>query len=182
MQRSTVVDKRRQAASGSSLSPRTIGSNVKHYLFIGTLALSLFSCKKDDCADSAIPTSVTAGFNQDFRLYYRQQASLPASNPPELVLEVADLLYTICPKNANCFTPDFAVPTLRITDAQGQSQEVTIPTNTFGHRTPAWIDTASFRANGRRYLLTYVDWKVKGDYSSGKREDISVGLRVTKFN
>ena len=143
------------------------------------LVLSLFSCRKDE---ETIPLPITADFNQNFALYYRQQVTLPLAVPLEIKLEVTDLRYNICPKKANCFVPDFAAPTLLITDAQGQSQQVTIPANTFGRRTPDWIDTASFRANGRRYLLTYVDWKVQGDYHSAKRENISVELRVTKPN
>jgi hypothetical protein len=164
------------AIAGPEHTLPNITSIMKQHLTIGALALGLLSCKKDDA------TPITTDFNQKFSLYYRQQAALPTASPPELSLEVTELRYTICPKNANCFVADFAAPTLRITDAQGQSQQVTIPANTFGNRTPDWIDTASFRANGRRYLLTYVDWKAKGDYHSAKREDIFVELRVTKPN
>ena len=164
------------AIAGPEHTLPNITSIMKQHLTIGALALGLLSCKKDDA------TPITTDFNQKFSLYYRQQAALPTASPPELSLEVTELRYTICPKNANCLVADFAAPTLRITDAQGQSQQVTIPANTFGNRTPDWIDTASFRANGRRYLLTYVDWKAKGDYHSAKREDIFVELRVTKLN
>ena len=164
------------AIAGPEHALPNITSSMKQHLTIGALALGLLSCKKDDA------TPITTDFNQKFSLYYRQQAALPTASPPELSLEVTELRYTICPKNANCLVADFAAPTLRITDAQGQSQQVTIPANTFGNRTPDWIDTASFRANGRRYLLTYVDWKAKGDYHSAKREDIFVELRVTKLN
>lgn len=152
---------------------------MKQYVTIGTLTLALLSCKKEEGEpDMTLP--IAAGFNQDFALYYRQQAALPASSRPELTVEVAELRYFICPKNARCFAADFAVPTLRIIDAQGQPQQLVIPANTFGHRTSEWIDTASFRANGRRYLMTYLSWKVKGDYQSATGEDISVALRVTK--
>ena len=176
----TAVNSHTTIAGPEHASPN-ITSFVKQHLTIGALALGLLSCKKDD-ATPVVPSPITADFNQKFSLYYRQQAALPTASPPELSLEVTELRYTICPKNANCFVADFAAPTLRITDAQGQSQQVTIPANTFGNRTPDWIDTASFWANGRRYLLTYVDWKAKGDYHSAKREDIFVELRVTKPN
>lgn len=155
---------------------------MKKHLYIGALSLFLSSCNKEDGENSAAPFPVTSGFDQTFPLHYRQSATLPLPNPPELTVEVTELRYAICPKNTNCFAPDFAAPTLRITDAQGQAQQVIIPDNTFGNRTSAWIDTASFRANGRRYLLTYVDWEVDGDYQSAKKKDIFVELRITKPN
>ncbi|MBF9141168.1 hypothetical protein [Hymenobacter properus] len=49
-----------------------------------------------------------------------------------------------------------------------------------GSRGSDWIDTASVRANGRRYLLTYVKWQVQGDYHAATKENIKCTFRVAK--
>ncbi|MFD2720728.1 hypothetical protein ACFST9_18550 [Hymenobacter monticola] len=145
----------------------------KHFLF-AALSLSLFACKKND-AES--PAAVAAGFSQDFALLYRQQASLPQPAQPELTITVTDLQFSICPRNANCFMADYARPTLRITDAQGGTQQLTMPV-ILGSRSADWIDTTSVRANGRRYVLTYLKWQVPGDYHAATKENIKLTFRV----
>ncbi|MDO7854174.1 hypothetical protein [Hymenobacter convexus] len=150
---------------------------MNKYLLLVILGLGLSSCKKDDAENPAV---VTAGFNQDFSLYSQQQASLPLPTQPELAIAVTDLRFSICPRNANCLVADYAVPTLRITDAQGSMQQLNIPTNFYGRRTSDWIDTTSVRANGRRYLLTYVNWQVQGDYYAATKENIKLTFRVSR--
>ncbi|MCC3152062.1 hypothetical protein [Hymenobacter sp. BT770] len=148
----------------------------KHFLF-ALIGLGLFSCKKDNAGN---PTAVAAGFNQEFSLYLQQQASLPQLTQPELTIAVTDLRYAICPRNANCLIADYAVPTLRISDAQGGTQQLTIPENFSGRKNSDWIDTASVRANGRRYLLTYVAWRVQGDYHAATKGNIQLTFRIAR--
>lgn len=116
------------------------------------LGISGAACKKSD-SDSG-PTPAEAAFEQDFTLYYQQLARLPAAGNPELSVTVTELHYTFCPKNAMCLVADFVDPTLNITDAQGQTQQVTLPRRPKTTYNPAWIDTTNTRANARRYLLT----------------------------
>ncbi len=147
-----------------------------HFLF-AALSVSLLSCQKDDAESPAV---VTAGFNQEFSLYHRQQAALPQPTQPELTIAVTDLRFSICPRKANCLVPDHALPTLRITDAQGGTQQLSMPVSSLGARNADWIDTSSVRANGRRYLLTYVKWQVQGDYHAATKENIQFTFRVAR--
>jgi hypothetical protein len=153
---------------------------MNKYLFISLLGLSSVACKKTD-PDVGAHTPLAAGFDQSFSLHYQQSALLPTFNQPELTVAVADLNYTFCPKNVQCVVGTSAWPTLRITDAQGQAQQVKLPTNLV-RPNPAWLDTTSLRANGQRYLLYYTKWELDAGQDSPQKKDFSIVLRITKLN
>lgn len=144
--------------------------------------MSLAACTNNDKENDAIPTPVTASFNQDFSLNYRQQATLTSAGQTELTVIATDLRYGFCPKNSYCFTADFVWPTLSVQDAQGQVQEVRMPTNPRPIVTPTLMDTTSIRANGQRYMLHYSKWEVDANCGSPQKKDIAVVLRVIKIN
>ena len=150
---------------------------MKKLLFLLALGLHLTAC--DKTTDSG-PAAVAAPFNQAFELRYQQAARLPAGTAPELTIAVTDLAYSFCPPNARCIAPDYVDPTLRITDARGQSQFLTLPVRPRRLYHPDWIDTASIRANGRRYVVYYTKWDVNKAATSPQQEHIAVSLRVTK--
>ncbi|WBA43474.1 hypothetical protein [Hymenobacter canadensis] len=155
---------------------------MKQSLLFAALVVGLGACQKSDNNEDATPAAMEAAFSQDFTLSYRQQALLPTVAQPELTVELADLQYSICPKNARCFTANFVFPLLAITDAQGRTQQLKMPVNnTTGLQTGAFIDTASVRANGRRYLVQYTSWQAKEtDRNYAEKQDLSVKLRITK--
>jgi hypothetical protein len=150
---------------------------MKKPLLVALVALGLGACQKDN---DAAPAAVGAPFDQEFTLDHNQQASLPVVSP-ELKVTVSDVLFSFCPKNAMCIAPDYVAPVLQITDAQGHAQQLTMPRNLFRNSSnPNWIDTASVRANNRRYLFTYINWKVGVNTDFAQKKDISVVLRVTR--
>ncbi|AII53420.1 hypothetical protein [Hymenobacter sp. APR13] len=154
---------------------------MKQYLLLAALTVSLGACQETDSNEDATPVAIEAQFSQDFTLSYRQQAILPTVIQPELTIELVDLQYSICPKNARCFGANFAFPILAVTDAQGQTQQLKMPVNhTTGLRYGSFVDTTSVRANGRRYLLQYTEWSVKSDCDQPEKKDLSVALRITK--
>ncbi|MCC2546553.1 hypothetical protein LJY25_08870 [Hymenobacter sp. BT175] len=154
---------------------------------VSTLALvallGLGACQKSAVAPNVEHGDSTAVFDQEFALYYRQQAMLPAAAGPELTVQVEELYTSYCPEEARCIVSTAAWPTLRITDQQGQSQQVKLPANRPAVFTPAFLDTTSVQANGRRYLLTYTRWNLdrtppRGGYPA--KHDYTVSLRVSK--
>ncbi|MBT9394466.1 hypothetical protein KLP40_14940 [Hymenobacter sp. NST-14] len=153
---------------------------MKHYLLAAALLPALAACHKSD-NDDAAPAPVAAEFNQDFALRYRQSATLPTAQTPELTLLVEDLQFSICPKNVNCFLPDFANPTLAIAAADGSTQQLQLARNIASPSSPNWIDTASIRANGRRYVVYYKSWALDaGRQDSPRKQDFTLNFRVEK--
>lgn len=157
--------------------------SLKQSLLFAALILSLGACQKSDNQDDVTPAAITSAFSQDFTLSYWQQAMLPAATQPELTVALTDLHYSICPKNARCFTANSVFPLLAITDAQGQMQQLKMPLNhTTGLQTGAFIDTASVRANGRRYLVQYTSWQAQEtDRNYAEKQGLSVELRITRL-
>ncbi|WP_375417794.1 hypothetical protein [uncultured Hymenobacter sp.] len=160
---------------------------MKKYLPLSVLGVSLAACQKDNDKD-VVPTSVTSAFDQKFTLRYQQQAMLPASAQPELTLELGDFNYTFCPENANCFMADFVSPTLNVTDERGQVQQLKLGLQAarFSYSNyPLWIDTASVRANGKRYLVYYQQYSVDTNLKRrehAEKKHLAVELRVVKPN
>lgn len=151
---------------------------MKKYVLGSMMLLTLGACQ--DSASDAAPSAIAAEFNQDFALNYRQQATLPTASLRELTLVVTDIQYSFCPKNARCFTADFVAPTVQVTDAQGQTQQVKMPANQPSAATSNWIDTTSLRANGRRYTLYYKRWIVTENVEQPQRKDLTVVLHVAR--
>ncbi len=149
---------------------------MKHYLLAALLLAGLGGCSSEETG----PQTVTAAFSQDFSLRYRQSANLPTTVSPELTVAVSELAYSICPKNVNCVAPDYADPTLTITAANGQQQQLKLPVEGIRPYSPAWIDTASVRANGRRYVVYYRSWAADRSKDTPGRADITINLRVEK--
>ena len=154
---------------------------MKKYLLLAVVGLHLGACKKDD-ATNQNTAPVAAAFDQSFSLHDQQQALLPAFSNPELTIALKDLQYTYCPPNLNCLVGTFVSPTLSITDALGVNQQLTLPLVRPRVYNPAWIDTASVRANGRRYVVYYTKWEIGPFKNSPAKKDISVQLRVTRPN
>ena len=153
---------------------------MKHYLLAAALLPVLAACHNSD-KDDATPTSIAAGFSQDFTLRHHQQATLPTAQTQELTLLVEDLQFSICPKNVNCLAPDFAAPTLAITAADGSSQQLKLPQDLPRISNPNWIDSASVRANGRRYVVYYKSWALDaGRQDSPRKQDFTLNFRVEK--
>lgn len=152
------------------------------YLFAIVLPLPLLllaAC--NESGSDAEPQAVTTAFGQDFTLRYRQSARLPTAANPELVVRVDDLQFTICPKNVNCLVPDFAAPTLAITGLDGQTQLLKMPTGNKLTVSRQYPDSASFRANGRRYVMYYTEWKLNpAKQDNPTRQDFTLSLRVEK--
>ena len=161
---------------------------MKKHLLLAAFGLLLAACDKKDERNE--PAAVAAGYDQQFSLQYRQAAKLPHLLQPELTITLADLNYSFCPPNANCFVPDFVAPTLSVTDAQGLTQQMRMPTSFRNPYHHLWIDSASIRANSRRYVLYYTSWKVSKSPTSlwnrnkvagnVEKPDISVQLRITR--
>ena len=150
---------------------------MKYYLLAASLLAVLGGCSSKEDG----PQTVAAAFDQDFSLHYRQSASLPAAaSAPELTIAVAELDYSICPKNVNCVAPDYAAPTLTITAANGQPQQLKLPVEGIRPYSPTWIDTASVRANGRRYVVYYRSWTADRSKDMPGRADITLNLRVAR--
>jgi hypothetical protein len=144
--------------------------------------LSLGACHKSDVKPDEQSAEIAASFDKDFTLHYQQQASLPTQQQPELTVKLDEVSFTYCPPRAMCFMPTMAWPTLRITDAQGQAQVQP-------QATPSKVlvpnDTLSVRANGRRYLLTYVQWQLDEqvkEYDNPTKQQFGLTFRVTKPN
>ncbi|UOQ81466.1 hypothetical protein [Hymenobacter sp. 5414T-23] len=129
-----------------------------------------------------MPATVNSAFDQEFALNYRQQAFLPSTNQPELTVEATELSYAFCPRNARCLIPDYVWPTLTVTDAQGLTQQIKLPANQERTYTAGWIDTTSVRANGRRYLLYYLNWQVQPGNDAPQKKDITTRYRISKVN
>lgn len=156
-------------------------SFMKQSLLFAALVVNLSACQKSDNNEDVTPAAIESKFSQDFTLGYRQQAMLPTATQPELTVELTDLQYSICPKNARCFGANFVFPILAITDAQGQTHQIKMPVNhTTGLRNGSFVDTTSIRANGRLYLLQYTDWAVRAGCDQPERKDLSVDLRIIK--
>ena len=132
-----------------------------------------------DAKATHISAALNASFDQDFKLYYLQQAVLRTAGRTELAVAVADLSYSFCPSNAYCLVADFVAPKLSVADAQGRTQVVSLPVLS-APRNAAWLDTTSIRANGRRYLLYYKSWSVRAGVARPAKTDISAIFRVTK--
>ncbi|MFD2787543.1 hypothetical protein [Hymenobacter rubripertinctus] len=153
---------------------------MKHYLLAAALLPALAACHNSD-KDDAAPAAIAAGFSQDFALHYRQQATLPTAQAPELTVLVEDLQFSICPKNTNCLLPDFAAPTLAITAADGSTQQLKLPRDFSRDMRPAWIDTAGVRANGRRYVVYYRNWSFDAaKQDNPQKQDFTISLRVER--
>jgi len=156
----------------------------KYLLLLSLLGIGLASCSKTDDQRPAITTD----FDQDFSLHHKQEAQLSTATNPELTLTLADLQYSICPPNANCAAPDLVSPTLRIADAAGQAQQLTLPLTRIRQSNQNWVDTTYVRANGRRYLLTYRNWALTGANAPNSSEaypgkaNVAVVLRVARAN
>jgi hypothetical protein len=138
------------------------------------LGLGLAACKKEN------PAPVATAFGQDYPYSFANEVRLPVVENPELTLTVTELSYSICPSNANCLVPDQVSPTLRIADAAGQVQQLSLPVAGHQRNSADWIDTASVRANGRRYLLYFSKWSAGGKRDNVQKKDIVVTLRVVK--
>lgn len=152
---------------------------MKKYLLLFTTGLSLAACKTTDEIE-AVPIAIASAFDQNFSLLYRQQAMLSTASQPELTVEVTDLNYAFCPRNAYCLVANFVAPTLSVTDAQGKTQQLRLPIHQERPYTPVWIDTASVRANNQRYVFYYTEWTVDDARDQPGKKDITVTLRVTK--
>ena len=152
---------------------------MKNYLPVLALGLSIVACQNSTEEQDAVPGSITSAFNQDFMLAYRQQATLPAAGAPELSVRVTDIHYAFCPKNAYCFVADFAYPTLDITDAQGQAQQVKLPKNQVRY-SPNPLDSTSVRANGKRYIVYFTKWELSGKCDAPQKKDYTVSFRIAK--
>ncbi|TGE18935.1 hypothetical protein [Hymenobacter elongatus] len=160
----------------------------KHLLLsVSALGLGLVACEKADekVKNYVVPAPITATFNQDYDLNYQQVARLPTTATPELTVELADLQYTYCPADGcssnpslRCVVGTDVSPNLTVTDATGQVQQVRLPANSPAAGSPAWRDTTSIRANGQRYVLYYVKWKMLR--CDPAKYDFSVVLRVSK--
>ncbi|QNH63686.1 hypothetical protein [Hymenobacter sediminicola] len=157
---------------------------MKNYLLLMSVGLGLLACQKSDQDAVASPKAISTAFGQDFTLAYQQSAHLPSTQQPELTINVADIKYTYCPPvscsnnpSLTCLVGTYVYPVLSIMDAAGRTQQVQLPANQPAATTPAWLDTTSVRANGRRYLLHYVNWQL--NTCNPQREDIAVTLRVT---
>ena len=150
---------------------------TKH-LSVFALALSLTACEKATPEPNSGP--VTADFDQDFSLNYQQQARLRTANAPELAVTLADLQYTYCPENVYCFVGTFVAPALNITDAQGRTQQVTLPRAGNRANSTAFIDSASVLANSLRYVVYYTKWNIREVKNYPGKQDISIQLRVVK--
>lgn len=144
--------------------------------------MSLAACASSEKENDVVPKPITSSFNQDFSLNYQQQASLPLTGQTELTVTTTDLRYAICPKDSRCFTADFVWPTLSIVDAQGQTQEIQMPSNQQQVFSTSFLDTTSVRANGRRYVLQYTRYQVEIGDDTPQKKDISVVLRVIQPN
>ncbi|TGD79584.1 hypothetical protein [Hymenobacter wooponensis] len=155
---------------------------MKKYLLLVATSMSLLACDKNSGDTNVVPAAVSSTFDQEFTLNYRQQALLPSATRPELVVEATDLTYSFCPKNARCFVPDFVWPTLTITDAQGQTQQVKLPVNQERTYAADLLDSTSVRANGRRYVLYYLNWQVQQGNDDPQRKDIAMRYRIGKVN
>lgn len=151
---------------------------MKKYFLFSFLGLHLLACSKDSAGPFPAPTATA--FNQEFDLRYQQQALLTSLQNPELTVKLADISYAICSKNSICFMADYAAPALDITDAQGQTQQLTLGLRVPRPITPDYIDSASVRANGQRYRLYFVRWRLNGAPDSPQKKDFTVTLRVTK--
>ncbi|TGE06273.1 hypothetical protein [Hymenobacter fodinae] len=155
---------------------------MKLPVFLLLTGLGLGACHKSDVKPDEQPSEIAAAFDKDFTLHYQQQASLPTQQQPELTVKLDEVAFTYCPPNAKCLVGTMAWPTLRITDAQGQTQvlpQVTPPKNLLPN------DTLSVRANGRRYLLTYVQWQLDKqvkEYDNPTKQQFGLTFRVTKPN
>jgi hypothetical protein len=155
---------------------------MKKYLLLLAFSVSLLACDKNSRNNDVVPAAISSAFDQEFMLNYRQQALLPSATRPELIVEATDLTYSFCPKGSYCFVADFVWPTLTITDAQGQSQEIKLPVNKERTYAGLNIDTTSVRANGRRYLLHYLDWQVPTNIENPQKKDITARYRISKVN
>lgn len=153
---------------------------MKYYSFLLLLGLSLAGCNKSDSESEPAPSSISTNFEQDFTLFYQQRAALPLLGTPELTVVLSDLDYTYCPKEVTCIVGTNVFPTVSITDAQGQLQQLAFPLSRPRNYNPAWIDTVSFRANSRRYVLYYKKWDIKESGNQPLKKDISITLRVGK--
>ena len=156
----------------------------KHFL-LAALGLSLAACQKDEM--DIVPATVESRFDRDFTLAYRQQVKLPSASQPELTITVTDIQSTFCPENFACLVGTTATPVLHVKDTQGQTQQVLPARGKLPYNVNAggWIDTISVRANGRRYLLYYVKWRLDANRSQQDRankDDFTVTLRVKKFD
>jgi hypothetical protein len=147
---------------------------MKSTLLLALCGLSLTACKKDDSAPTAV------AFDQDYAYHIAGSVRLPTVENPELTVTVADLSYSICPSNSICFLPDRVSPILRIADAAGQVQQLTLPVPGHQRTSADWIDTTTVRANGRRYLFYFSTWSSGGKRDNVQKKDITVTLRVTK--
>lgn len=153
---------------------------MKQYLLAAALLPALTACHKSD-KDDTTPAVITTGFSQDFALRHRQSATLPTAQTPELTLLVEDLRFSICPKNVNCIAPDFAAPTLAITAADGSTQQLKLPRDLPRVSNPNWLDSASVRANGRRYVVYYKSWALDaGRQDDPRKQDFILNFRVEK--
>ena len=150
------------------------GTPMKLLLLLALCGLGLTGCKKDT------PAPTAAAFNQNYSCHFANEVRLPAVENPELTVTVADLSYSICPGNSICFLPDRVSPTLRIADAAGQVQQLTLPVPGHQRTSADWIDTTTVRANGRRYLFYFSTWSTGGKHDNVQKNDITVTLRVMK--
>ncbi|WP_310395438.1 hypothetical protein [Hymenobacter sp.] len=148
------------------------------FLSLFALVLSLTACEKASPEPNAGP--VISDFDQEFSLNYQQQARLRTANAPELAVTLAELEYTYCPENVFCFVGTFVAPSLNITDAQGQTQQLTLPLAGNLTNSAAFIDSASVLANSRRYVVYYTKWNIRNVKNYPEKQDISVQLRIVK--
>ena len=153
---------------------------MKKHLLVVALGLGITACSKAEEENDVTPAAITAAFDQDFNLNYRQQATISSSSQTELAVAVEDLQYGFCPKSAYCFIADFVNPTISVTDIGGQTQHVKLPVVGRTNLSYNWIDSASVRANGKRYVLYYMMYEVKAERDNPEKKDISVKLHIAK--
>lgn len=133
------------------------------------------------CNSEVEPQAVSSAFDQGFDLRYRQSATLPSVAPPELTVLVEDLQFSICPSNARCSVPDHVLPTLAISGRDGQTQLLKLPSSGRLFVNSQYPDSASVRANGRRYVVYFTEWKLAaGKQDTPSKQDFTISLRVEK--
>ncbi|TGE28195.1 hypothetical protein [Hymenobacter metallicola] len=158
---------------------------MKSTLLFLTLTLVGSACQKTAIDPEAAPQDFAVDFNKDFGLHHRQQATLPATSGAELTLRLEELHTSFCPEGMMCIVGPSAWPVLTISDANGQQQQLTLPKNQARTWSGTWLDTASIRANGRRYLLTYTQWDLERVPAKGKgpaKADWVLWFHVDKAN
>ncbi|MCC3159861.1 hypothetical protein LJ737_21645 [Hymenobacter sp. 15J16-1T3B] len=145
-------------------------------------SLGLVACQKKT-VEPARPADLEAAFGQEVKLHYEQQVRLPSAAQPLLTVRMTALDYAYCPAGANCFVPNFAWPTLRITDARGQEQDIRLPLHAEAAQRLNLLDTTSVVAAGHRYAVVYSRWELERALNGSEmpvKADFGLWLRLTE--